>query len=250
MNRSFYLITIVFLIPNAVSLSANCEFKNDTWFNFDAAYFCYLRSVKVETPNVLVFEVHGNHLSGKTSDEVNSIWIDHSPECFYFPARFHHFFSNIKGLSITNTGLKAITREDLRNFPKLTTVWIYSNKLTTLGPRLFAFNTKLKFIDFGDNRIRSISADILDPIANLEKALFNKNICTGTDAMTPEALKNLEREILEKCQNGFPSESQPSNGNDQHFAEKLALLERNFALLQKEVDRLKAEVDGITTFSK
>lgn len=241
------------LIPFAASLSVNCVFKTATWANFEPAYFCYLKGVKAETPDTTVTEGHGNHLSGKTETDVNSIWIDQSPDCLYFPKGLESFFRNIKGLSVTSSGLKSITQDDLRVFPKLTAFWVYSNKLTTVEPKLFTFNPKLKIIDFGNNRIRSISADLFDPFENIEKALFNKNICTITDAKTPDELKALEKEILEKCQNGLPIENSQLTSDGcqcKSMVDEISFLRTMFLKQQKEIDRLRSEFDGLTTFSQ
>lgn len=238
------------MIPFAESFIANCEFKKATWAYFEPAYFCYLRGIEAKTTNTIVAEVHGTHLAGRSNDDVNSVWIEHSPECLHFPKGFEKFFLNIRGLSVTSSGLKSINQDDLRVFPELTAIWVYSNKLTTVEPKLFAFNPKMKIIDFGNNRIRSISADLLDPFEKLIVALFNQNICTVTDAKTSADLKSFEKEILEKCQHDFQPEQRICHCNDQQSLEKIALLETNFALLHKELGRLKASIEGLTTFSK
>lgn len=178
-------------------VAADC--KTATWNNFGSTYYCEFENMKVVNSVTFASQFRGTHLPGKTSNDVNAIWIKNSPELSFFPKRFEKIFLNIKGLSITDTGLTTITYDDLQAFPELTALWVFSNKLTTIEPKLFANNPKMTIIDFGNNQISKIAGDLLDYFDNLEIAKFNKNVCTQTDATSSGSLKAFRSEIVEKC---------------------------------------------------
>lgn len=239
---SLHFITLALLIPLAASFTANCVFESGSWVYAGSVYYCQLIGIKVETPDTWITGVDGTHYDGKSNNDVDAISIEYSPNCLFMPKGIEKFFSNVKALALTDSGLKAITADDLRPFPKLIDLQLYRNQLTTVGPGLLANNPKLINVYFHENRIRSISADLFDPIENLRHASFSENICINAEASTPEEFVALGKEVLEKCQNGFPSGYPGSSCqcNDQHLVEKMASLEACIASLQKKVGRLEA----------
>lgn len=178
---------------------ANC--KTATWNNFGSVYYCEFEGMIVVNSVTFVSEFQGTHLDGKANNDVNGLLIKNSPGLSFFPKRFDKIFSGIKGIEITETGLKAITHDDLRAFPELTALWLSTNKLTTVVPRLFISNPKLKILDFSYNQISKISADLFDPIPQLKIVWLNNNVCIGIDAKTSGDIKTVEKKVLEKCQN-------------------------------------------------
>ena len=103
-------------------------------------------------------------------------------------------------LEISKSGLKVITQDDLRPFPKLKTLWLNFNNLVSLESNLFYFNPQLKIINFNNNRIRSVSYDILDPVDEPSEIYFINNICISREGKSREDINKVEREIIEKCQ--------------------------------------------------
>lgn len=223
------------LAPYANSIIANCEYNSGSWIYAGSVYYCYIQGIKVDTPENWITKVRGSHDSGKTNNDVNAVWIEYSPDCLYVPKGFEKFFRNIKSLGLTDTGLLAITPKDLQPFPELIELQLQNNKLTALGTGLFDFNAKLINLYFEGNQIRSIAVDLLDPIPNLKHATFNENICINMSAETPEEVKALKKELKSKC-----------HCNNQNLFDKIAFLENNFALLQLEFFRLKAEINAST----
>lgn len=245
----FLFAALAILLQTVSAFDVNCKFNtNEHWVvSYGDPYFCVISDIRVETSDKLIRNFSGDHQSGKSDSDVNTFRINQSPDCHYFPKGLESFFGQLKGIMLTNTGLKTISRYDLKPFPDLLDLWIYTSKLKIIGPNLLTFNTKLKFLDFGNNRIYSVSPDLFDPLRNLNEVKFNQNICIHKDGKGAAGIAAVKQEILERCQNGLPDESSCRTEN-QHLLDKIVLLEANAALLKQEVARLKSEINSFTTF--
>lgn len=175
----------------------NC--KIEKWIYMTDPYVCTFEDIKVVNSVTFVAAFHGVHLDGKTNNDVDAITIQNAPELSFFPKRFNTIFTNIRAITIANTGLKTITAEDLRPFPELTNVYLTSNKLTKIEPRLFAFNPKLGTLDLSYNQIKTIPSDFFEPIPLLKVASFKDNICVQMNVRTFDEVKALKNEILKNC---------------------------------------------------
>lgn len=149
------------------------------------------------------------------------------------PRGFEEFFKNVQGLQIRKSLLKAISKDDLKPFPMLKGIWIRENKLTTLEPNLFEFNSKLRCINFDANRIRSIAPGILDSIEDLQELYLSNNVCISDGATNRLEVNIIEGKMIEKCQN-----EKCQSENDGSVLVKIEHL-------QKMVEQLRLEMDQI-----
>jgi Leucine-rich repeat (LRR) protein len=180
------------------------------------------------SPNQTVEKVSGTHSSGKNADDVKSFTIMDTI-CFFFPKGFENVFKNIAAIRIINSGLRAISKYDLKPFPELRGIWFYYNRIIALEPDLFKFNSELRVIHFGDNRIRSIPVNIFDSLHNLDQLYLNNNICIAKDGVGKKDINLVEWEIIEKCQ----------QNSDKNFHAKIFQLEQEIENLKNQMNRLK-----------
>ena len=83
-------------------------------------------------------------------------------------------------------------------------VTFYGNDLESLDDDLFEFNTKIKFIDFGLNKLKYIGESLLSNLSDLEKSSFEKNPCTNVKAESSSEVSALVQKIELQC--NWPSE--------------------------------------------
>lgn len=238
------------LFSIATPIKVKCEFKISGWrFIDDDAYKCFVSDLLVETANTIIDDTEGEHLEGKTNNDVKAVDI-YKQQCHFFPKGLDKVFKNIEALSVSNSELRSLNKKDLRPFTNLKLIWFFSNKLTVIEPNLFVYNSKLKFVDFGNNRIRSVAIDLFDPLVELEKVMFNANICITRDGEGRSQIKDIEREIFRNCQNEVepikePEVEKKSEGqciceNDPEILEAISTMKEEIKKLQVTLlDRTK-----------
>lgn len=190
------------MLPLAVSMRLNCTYKFGSWNNIEGeTYFCKSVNVSVKTPNSTIDEVEGDHAENKSFDDVKGVDL-HScmKRCHFVPHGIGKYFKNVEVLKIKYAGLRAITKEDLKQFPNLKGLQLQYNKIKTLESGLFQYNPKLQYIGVSNNSISTISSDIFDNLDDLEEAFFGANECDLKSATNKDEVKDLQEEILEKCQ--------------------------------------------------
>lgn len=119
--------------------------------------------------------ITGDHLQGKTSDDVKWFRIINQP-LDTFPRNLREKFPNIKRLWINGCGLKKISKTDLIGLENLEELDLSGNSLTSLSDELFADMRRLKIIRFDHNKLERLSSKLLQPIeASLKIADFRRN---------------------------------------------------------------------------
>lgn len=194
--------------------------------------------------------VVANHKSTKKNADVNAFWIQESLNCLYLPKGVENIFRNIKGISVTDSGLKSILQDDLRVFPELVNVRLYNNKIATIDSKLFTFNPKMIHMDFRNNRIRSVSVELFDDMDKLNHAWFEANVCDLRRANGKGELRELEKQILERCNKGLRTVNNQlaASNNNQGVIDEIELLKMMFTKQQREIDRIMKGIEEMTTF--
>lgn len=93
-----------------------------------------------------------------------------------FPTELSDFFINLKCLDFFDCGMMEITKENLKNFPKLEKLKLEANKLKFLPGDLFEFTPKMAILSFLDNQIDGIGGQLLDKLEHLSEADFMGNV--------------------------------------------------------------------------
>lgn len=202
-HRFAAFLTFALAIPFATSIRVTCTFQRgnlETWL--PNAYICDVQSLTVESPDGVIEGIDGNHLPGHSNVNVTALRIQNQ-NCFFVPSGFANFFPNLEGLTISSSGLRRISRDDLSPFPNLLTLALNGNRLISLENGLFEGVPLLRTAGFGNNRPRAIPASLLDPLFLFTFINLDNNVCInapGTTFPTP-TLNMIMREVMESCQN-------------------------------------------------
>lgn len=190
------------LVPMVTSLTLNCKYSSPGWgAKVGDPYACQLHNLDIVSPTEVATVVTGKHHGSRTHVNVRSLQIYSSPNMTYIPKGIEQFFHNIFYISIKETGLVAIRKNDLKPFPKLKWLFLSRNQLQTLNSGLFRHNPKLNMLGLEGNQLNSIAADIFDPIEDLQQADFRDNVCINSQATNREKVKEVEQDIIRNCQN-------------------------------------------------
>lgn len=134
------------------------------------------------------------------SYEIKSFYIFQSPLCRFIPSGITNYFRNLTILVVAQTGLKSITRTDLKPFKYLRGIYLDKNELEELEEDLFVHNSKIQEVNFSENLLKHIAFNVLEPLKNLKRADFFKNPCIdigASDDQQIDVLKNVLKEKFE-----------------------------------------------------
>lgn len=195
------MVALALMIPMVASLNIQCLFNSGPFGPFmgSNSYFCQVTSLNVQTEYQIIDGISGTHASEKSDSYVEVLWIIHQT-CHYLPKNFQAFFPNIEVLAITASGLKALTKEDLKVFAHLKSLYMNANTFTTLNADLFQFSPKLQHIDMANNKIATLPSEIFDSLENLEQVMLDGNVCVSKNYYDRESIERLKNDIITNCQ--------------------------------------------------
>jgi len=218
------------------SADFQCGYKNDWFGSLGAAYQCevqnYLEITSLDTAQV--DSNSGAHLDDFNNDNVTAIQINQG-QIHYFPRGLNKIFKNLKGISISNTGLKEIHQSDLKDFPELVDLWLMSNNIEILEENLFEFNPNLDYIDLDSNKISHINPNVFDKLTKLKTLYLRSNNCINVRAFNDATdVQDVIRTAKAQCTSSDYSsleqkvknlEIESKNLNSENLKEKLGKLE-------------------------
>lgn len=117
----------------------------------------------------------------------------------YLPSGFGKFFNKLFGLSVENCGLKELTQENLKEFPKLKHIWIFKNSIEILPKRLFKYNPDLIYINFNSNKIKEIDRKLFDNLKYLKTIEMRSNICINMKTSKDTAVSAFIAKVKDSC---------------------------------------------------
>jgi hypothetical protein len=198
------LLLVIILVALSITLSTavnlECEFKL-----FDASYgelyTCVSEDLETIDDDNLVTDVCGNHINGKNDKDVKQFYVfNQSVE--YFPGGLSSKFPNLESIVVKNSSLHFLFKTDLFELSNLKYFDVSGNEIEILSPRLFEDNADLMEVHFEDNKISSISNDLLDPMVDLKVLKLFNNICVQKDSDIKSFLSNandIKKKLQEKC---------------------------------------------------
>jgi len=207
------------------------------WGIIGTIYRCNVQnSLNITTLDEAYFDnISGTHLAGFNNDNIEGFYIESKGQIHYFPRGLNKFFKNLKGIYISNTGLKEIHQSDLKDFPNLMELYLLSSHLEILEENLFEFNPNLYYIHLGTNRISHIDPNVFDKLSKLKYLYLGTNICIHMNAENnPTEVQNVIKTAKAQCINSdyLKLEQQVRNLemelkslNLENFEEKLEKLE-------------------------
>jgi Leucine rich repeat len=191
----FFAVVLLFVgFSNALVL--DCNYVTAEWPGIGSTYFCDAKVVRLNGDRV-VTGVSQNHASGKTNDDVKGIRFI-SQQLDFVPQNITGFFKNIQGLRTWSTGVKAISKFDLQQFPDLRHLYINDNAIEVLDGDLFVFTPKVVYIDFGHNKITNVGPNLISHLNGVVVNLFG-NVCMSQSAFNATEIVSLSRSLAHLC---------------------------------------------------
>ncbi|KAG5679088.1 hypothetical protein PVAND_008683 [Polypedilum vanderplanki] len=194
----FYCLAILkFSSTNSVTIECNYY-----WYNLfnSVSYECIVRNKEIFTDDrVNIEKAEGEHVEGKTDDDVTTFRIYNADNLKFFPSNINNVFKNLKFLGIQLTNIAEITSDDLKVFPKLEFLTLSDNEIKVIKDDTFKFNIRLRTIYLNGNKISHIDPKSFSELKNLEKLFLEENICEFEEA----ASKDKILEIVRKIEEGF-----------------------------------------------
>lgn len=182
------------------AITFDCSYTIDDWVLLNDVYGCTVKDLKIGDGDSTLESVSGAHIEGKGNDDVETLNIENST-FRTMPKEIDYFFPNLKGLRIVRAGLRSIGTDDLKPFPNLKVLCLWSNELSNLDGNLFINNPNIEFINFGSNQIQHVGPYFFSPLKNLIAGYFEENTCTNhTKQFDVESLKF---EITVRCPPSF-----------------------------------------------
>ncbi|KAG5679120.1 hypothetical protein PVAND_008712 [Polypedilum vanderplanki] len=177
------------------SVTIECSYNYYEFFG-NIEYDCLLKNKKIFTEDdVSIEEAKGQHLEGKTNDDVTTFRISDAKNLKSFPRNINNVFKNLKFLSIQLTKITEITSEDLKVFPDLKYLSISGNEIKVIREDTFKFNPKLEEIYLFGNYIKYIDRRTFSDLKNLKKLFLEGNTCSFQEASNKDQVMKIVKEI-------------------------------------------------------
>lgn len=195
-NFLFAALVLVSMTSSLQAISVECDFLSlhgwKTIAPADDPYGCILRKVEI-TSKTEVTSITGSHSSGYSNSHVKGLSI-YGKVCSVIPSGFEKFFSGIVVMALTETSMKTVSSEDLKQFPSLVEFWLYNQLVEYIEPQLFRHNPNLKYIGLYYNKIKYIGSNFFNELPKLTLCDLSGNQCgiTGT-ARNANELKKIRQ---------------------------------------------------------
>lgn len=233
------------LVAVSSSFELYCEYDKVGWDDtIGPAFTCKVKNLNVTQPKTLITSLRGQQPTPKTSDNVNTFLI-FEQICDNFPVGVDKYFKNLEGIAVQKSGLKRITKSDLKPFAKLKSISLYGNKLTALESHLFIYNPNIKLVSVFNNKLKHVFPNILGGLNNLERVYFSSNPCFNEDGLNPERIEQLKCKLIESCPateemfqyNELETEKLKLEADSARLKESLDAVSKNFILNRRRFEK-------------
>ena len=154
-----------------------CVYRDYTFYYGNAVYICEFSQQKI--PEDVQIIPNGLHQREDNDEEKNNN--DVVGVMFYkcdvikVPKGLTRIFPNMKILSICDSTLKIVTKNDLAEYENIERIGFCRNNIKYLPGDLFKGFKNLEDIGFNGNNLELIGANILDGLDKLKHVSFEKN---------------------------------------------------------------------------
>jgi Leucine-rich repeat (LRR) protein len=184
-------------------------------------YSCTFLNQKLD--DELIFE---DHVFGKSDEDVEALFFTFC-EFSYVPQGFSNFFPNLKLLSIFDTKIKGICRNDLKEYKKLQYLFMMKTDIKHIPVDLFADNPGLIRISFNGSQIKTIEPNAFDQLQHLKLLDLRDNPC------------------IDMCFN-----SNEEQGNEQNMSVslnriKMEIYRHNLIMKKQKIDEQQREIERL-----
>ncbi|CAG9811217.1 unnamed protein product [Chironomus riparius] len=154
-------------------MKLTCTFEDFIFNNGEKFYQCIIKDQEV--PQNSKFEFSGQHLPKKYDPDVTFVEF-RDCNCPKVPQGLTKAFPNLKVLSICNSKLKDISKDDMAEYKNLHKFICHKNEVDFLPGELFEGFEDLTYIKFTGNKLGEIEPNLLDELYSLDYVNFNGNI--------------------------------------------------------------------------
>lgn len=151
-----------------------CTFQEENLCVLKKSYSCLITYSEIPE-NVNNSTFIGEHLEGKTNNDVNFIEFKKCIFSSKIPKDLTKVFPNLLGFEILNSNLKELSRSDIEQFKTLKMFCCTKTYLKYLPGDLFNGFENLEWIDLGINDLEIIEPNILNGLDKLKMVSFSKN---------------------------------------------------------------------------
>jgi hypothetical protein len=193
----------LFLVSSASGIYINCKFKDDTWSVIGKVYTCNVLSTDFSDNSTHITGVKGTHLSGKSNADVKVIEFGLSYKCpenlHKIPKGFSNYFPNFIGLWLSGCQISTLNGDELDEYPNLQYYVHILSDLTSIPGNFFKSTPNMKNINFANNKIQNVGANLLDHLKNLQAVSFHGNSCINNYVYYASQVPALIEELRQKA---------------------------------------------------
>lgn len=190
---------LLILIYSIISIQCNHSYKaeiscyqtiDSAWARFGNFLTCFASNhntelLKIHNPDTKIMRVtgtdRGSLIADKIRNEIVALSMDNCHVNF-IPQRVKVVLPRIKIFSCINCGLKALDKEDLKQFgDDLTVIWLLNNDLTSLDADAFTYNHNLLSIDLRGTRLDYIEPGFFYNLPNFSLKFLGLKNCGCID---------------------------------------------------------------------
>lgn len=176
-----------------------CEFSMKDWTFIGNHCSCMVKTeVMAEDDPLIVKEVRGNHLAGKSNTDVVEFSAYRQATTF-IPKNIEKFFPNLLIFCWIDGELLKIDSKDLEPFPNLFFFDIGGNKIKSLDGNLFMYTRKLQTIYLDANQIQHVGRDLITGLEELLRVYFRKNVCMDFAASNLSEIQRFKELLPMNC---------------------------------------------------
>jgi hypothetical protein len=197
MNRLFTLafLSLILAINCTYAVNIDCNHQQNVWVPFGILSECLAYNVISKEPGQVLDSVQTyNSLS-----DFKSFYIYKSPLCYFLPSGITEKFENLEVLVLAHTGLRSITKDDLKPFSKLRGLYIDYSKITSIHGDLFINNKNLEELSLQQNGIKYVESDSFKSLRKLTSFSFERNDCYDGKANGRDNVNDLIINIEQNC---------------------------------------------------
>jgi hypothetical protein len=213
------------------ALRLDCDFKTVAWTGMSSSiFYCETKSNPgITTRDVVIDGFDGADWKGKSENDILGVDVQTSGhQVHYFPKFPGEFSQNAQGIRFHNSGLKEIHREDLKPFAKLVYLRLSFNEIEYLEENLFEFNENLAIIYLYSNKITSIGLNVFDGLDSLKYLDLDDNKCISKNVYNNRSeVLNLIREVKTNC--GLPYLNNAIKNQTESISQKIIKIQEDQA---------------------
>ncbi|KAL7013481.1 hypothetical protein ACKWTF_015417 [Chironomus riparius] len=180
-----YLLTVIIILPDFECIefiTAECDYDFYNNNVLGQLYYCEVVNQLEITSNDLnmMNASNGKHKDGQSNNDVTFLFTSNKIVHF-FPEGLGEIFKNLKLISFDNCHMKELNEDDLKPFPNLYDLSLYSNDIDVLKGNIFSNNLNLAIVDFRFNKLVHIGENTFKSLTKLTYLFFKGNPCTTID---------------------------------------------------------------------